>query len=293
MNKLISFTLAEMLIVFSIIGIIAEYTIPSLVKNVYETAYQTAQDVFLYKLREATAQMRVNDELHPDGNTSDFIKNFQNYMKIDKICNPPTGCFADTFRTASGKTLKLNSYTYSKDIGQSGLSGNSTVGVKLVNGTTMIFSYDPTFCEYIYSGDNTKDTTTCLSIVYDINGAQGPNVITKDISTLNAKLSECDGQVFNGNLCVNAGDTTYNTVDGDYWLGAKAACQKLGMRLPSLSELSGTISTNKSSLGLTTGVPYWSSDYAGTNLYKTLNFTRNITANSSSLSTNAKLRCVN
>ena len=61
--KKIGFTLAEVLITLAIIGIVAALTIPTLVQNYQERAWNTASQVFQRKLGEALRVMNVQGTL--------------------------------------------------------------------------------------------------------------------------------------------------------------------------------------------------------------------------------------
>ena len=117
--------------------------------------------------------------------------------------------------------------------------------------------------------------TSCMSMVYDTNASKGPNTIGKDILTLNATISTCDGTKIGG-LCIAAGDTTRTPINTctdttwdtnltanawcatNYWAGAKKSCSDQGMRLPSITELN-TIYTNRATIsGINSAALYWS-----------------------------------
>ncbi|MDR1168027.1 MAG: type II secretion system GspH family protein, partial [Heliobacteriaceae bacterium] len=55
-----AFTLAEVLITLTVIGIVAALTMPALMANWQEKSYSTAKEVFDRRLEEATRQMNVN-----------------------------------------------------------------------------------------------------------------------------------------------------------------------------------------------------------------------------------------
>ena len=55
-----AFTLAEVLITLSVIGIVAALTIPSMIDNHNNKAWSTAKDLWDKKLVEATRQMNID-----------------------------------------------------------------------------------------------------------------------------------------------------------------------------------------------------------------------------------------
>lgn len=109
----LAFTMAEILIVLGIVGIIAETLIPSLFNDVTQKAFATAQDLAVKRIRVATDQMRVND-LITNGYTNDtFVDQFQKYIKTARRCDSSNlqNCFVSTFKTASSQDVNLSDLT--------------------------------------------------------------------------------------------------------------------------------------------------------------------------------------
>lgn len=267
MNKLefnvrLAFTLAEVLITLGIIGIVAAVTIPTLMTNINQNVFNTAQDLAIKKIRAATDQMRTDDLIGAYDTNDHFVDQFQKYIKIVKRCDSSnlSDCFELTFKTASGQDVNLSDLHTGADFGHSTYT-SQLVGIGLINGTSVILAFNPD-CPSVAPSDNTIDTTTCLSIIYDTNGSGKPNQIGKDVNLLNTTLSVCEGTKVAG-LCVAPNDATFSYINenpwsDNYWAGARDACTAIGMRLPTLSELN-TLYANKASIsGLSAG-SYWSS----------------------------------
>lgn len=262
-----AFTIAETLITIGIIGIIAVILLPILLGNVTQNVFNQEQDLIVKKLRASTDLMRVNSSLMDYATNDSFVDEFQKYIKFAKRCNSSNlqDCFVSNFQTASEENIALSSLTTGKKMGQ--LNNTSPiVGLILVNGTSMLLAYNPD-CKIGEASTSYNDTTSCMALAYDVNGFAQPNKIGKDISLLNATITNCDGIYISG-LCVAPSDTTYTAPydlsweDWDYWSGAYDACNSLGMRLPSTSELT-TIYQNKSKIsGLKTSY-YWSDNEIG------------------------------
>lgn len=283
------FTLAEVLITLSVIGLVAALTIPELVKNMTNYAFQKSQEITLAKIKEATAQMNVDSAL--DGYTSNdaFVDTFQKYMKITKRCDSSTivNCFPSKIKTATGEDIDTSTLATGIKLGVNNLSSN-TVVLMLANGTSMIFTLRDstkvgTACDRIDPVDNKSDTTSCMSFLYDINGFGSPNIIGKDIATVNATVTGCDG-IKVGGLCIGATDTAYAPINtcssgtvadqafdptGDAlsvcatnaWAGAKKACAATGMRLPEGGPVTSELNTmiaNKSLIGNLSNDTYYS-----------------------------------
>jgi len=265
------FTLAEVLITLTVIGVIAALTIPQLVKNMNDYAFTKSKDVTLAKITEATNQMKSNDDLAGYTTNDAFVAEFQKYMKITKICDSTTlvNCFPAKFK-AGTEDIDTTTLITGTKLGASNIADN-TIAMMLANGTSILFTLrDSTkvagACDRIDPTDNQANTTGCLSFLYDINGRGAPNVIGKDIGTVNATISTCDGKIIGG-LCVDAVDliagTSYfylgstaeyqsmldsgliphffnndiNLYSVDYWAGAVKACNAKGMRISTKAEL--------------------------------------------------------
>ena len=168
------------------------------------------------------------------------------------------------------------------DLGQVA-NTSALAGLVLIDGTTMLIAYDPT-CNINASIYNTsEDKTSCMAILYDVNGKTPPNKMGADIQTLNASVSSCDIRL--GSICVASGDTTPSAIDtcsdttwdsnltnntycaDNYWAGAKKACSNQGMRLPSKDELSTIIYPSRATIsGINLGAYYWSATEYNANL---------------------------
>ena len=82
-----AFTLAEVLITLSIIGIVAALTIPSMIENHNKKAWSTAKDLWDKKLVEATRQMNIDGVMTGVANsTEDYMNYFKKYVKVIKTC---------------------------------------------------------------------------------------------------------------------------------------------------------------------------------------------------------------
>jgi prepilin-type N-terminal cleavage/methylation domain-containing protein len=251
------FTLAEVLITLGIIGVVAAIVMPGLIQDWREKSYATAKEVFNNRLEEATRQMNVNEALTGYSTTESFVNELKKYLKILQVCpSDPSGCFAATVTNSDGsETVETKDLKNSGNLNE-GKWGTKALGIGLINGYTAILSYNPE-CSI---GDITapgSQTTSCLSLVYDINGKAKPNKMGKDVYTLNANIF-CSG-IKIGNLCVSSSNESYSPIDTcdgnseydknctttnscsycttNYWAGAKKHCDDLGMHLPSRSEL--------------------------------------------------------
>jgi prepilin-type N-terminal cleavage/methylation domain-containing protein len=273
-----AFTLAEVLITLSVIGVIAALTMPALIANWQEKSYSTAKAVFDRRLEEATRQMNVHEALTGYTTTEAFVEGLKKYLKILQVCDTdPSGCFAPAITNRDGsQTVKTKNLKNSSNLNE-GKWGTKALGIGLLNGYTAILSYNPD-CPVLDITAPGAQTTSCLSLVYDINGKAKPNKLGKDVYTLNANpFNTCTKM---GSLCVSLSNETYspiNTCDGtseydrncttangcgsyyctnNYWAGAKKVCNDIGMHLATKDELAALV-PHASELGLSCSV--WSS----------------------------------
>ena len=251
------FTLAEVLITLAIIGIVAALTIPTLIQNYQERAWNTASQVFQRKLGEALRVMNVQGTLAGYTTTEAFVDELSKHIKITRICDNDdiTTCFADkvTWGTEN-EEVEMADVKRASHFGQDSW-GTNTVGVQFANGINGVIAYNPECRQDPYSNQITG--TSCLAILYDVDGFKNPNTQNKDLRSINVSSlggSSCSFEV--GGICfgtpfqptaLTAADCNENkekygiqncmTGDNDVWGGAMKACAEQGKRLPTYAEL--------------------------------------------------------
>ena len=252
-----AFTLAELLITLTIIGVVAALVIPSMLEEHYDKVWSTAKNLWEKKLVEVTRQMNVDGVMTGVAKSSeDYMNYFKKYVKIIKVCDNSEleNCYSPEFFRTSGGEISTNKLKSSEDLGHKDWETN-LIGFVVADGTTGIMAYNPN-CESVdpFSPDGQNGQVGCMSILLDVNGKDLPNRIGDDIMLSNAVVSTCDIKL--GDLCLASGDivnvqpVNTCTVSGDdptsggssgcdrnYWSGAQKTCKELGMRLPSLQEL--------------------------------------------------------
>ena len=257
------FTLAEVLITLAIIGIVAALTIPTLVQNYQERAWNTASQVFQRKLGEALRVMNVQGTLAGYTTTEAFVDELSKHIKISRICDNDdiTTCFSDTV-TWGDEEVDMSKVKKAKNFGQNDWDTN-TVAVQFANGVNGVIAYNPECRQNQFSNDvitigETGIGTTCLAILYDVDGFKNPNTEGKDLKNLNVTSlggSNCaielsDGTCFTAPFyptalshaeCIERqselGITDCRDGDDDYWGGAVKACHDMGSSLPSQEQL--------------------------------------------------------
>ncbi len=98
-----AFTLSELLITMSIVGVIAVLTVPNVMKNIFKDSYYSKALATQEIMSKAINQMLVDERL-TDLEDSSLLTNkekfFTEYIKITKNCNnSPTDCMATLYKT--------------------------------------------------------------------------------------------------------------------------------------------------------------------------------------------------
>ena len=159
------FTLAEVLIVLTIIGIIAAITIPIVISSInnqkFITGLQKANNTFSNVINASQADVKME--------SWDFSKDTTNlaktyivpYLNVAKNCENGEGCFASgyTFKDGSQDIDYNTSSDYYKIMTTDGVS----IAIKGTQGCT---------------GEN---LSVCIDYIVDTNGVEPPNKWGKDV----------------------------------------------------------------------------------------------------------------
>lgn len=173
-GKNIAFTLAEVIIVMGIIGILAEITIPMLVANIQQqvqiTKLQKTYSVLsqAYNMIQADAGGQFVNSLSNDTYTLQNV--FKDKLSYTKSCDSTN--LSDCFPTYS--MSKFLNMTASNNWYFAGLTGALT----LSDGTSLGFHLDSYLCKTIRGSGS---YSSCGYIMLDENGTRPPNTWGKDI----------------------------------------------------------------------------------------------------------------
>jgi prepilin-type N-terminal cleavage/methylation domain-containing protein len=171
------FTLAEVLITLSIIGVISALMIPSFVKNMSNISNYQAMKVN-YRNLSSASQLIINDNggsiSHGDlANSYDLLTRYGKYLTFVKICQtkPVTnGCFNNpgTYAFDTGNLIALT-------------WDDAAESAAVLKNGSILFVYSPV------SDGNLPCTSTgaCARLYIDVNGLKGPNTLGKDIFNAN------------------------------------------------------------------------------------------------------------
>ena len=167
-NILKAFTLGEVLIVLTIVGIIAVLTIPNLIdgynKKIYVANVQKVYNLFSDAARKYLADNNTDSLAETDmidlNGVGDFLNN---YFKVVKNCGiyseDDENCFADSYKNVDGKS------DYEPDLGYK-YCVIVNIGAVVCMSTMKIVSHNM----HGYS-----------NVIFDINGKKGPNTKGRDL----------------------------------------------------------------------------------------------------------------
>ena len=269
------FTLAEVLITITIIGVVAALTIPNLLADVNQRKYNAASGNFQRKLGEALKIMSAQNTLKGHKTTLSFVNELGKNFKIIKVCTTVTDCFPAEFKKSSGAIVETSTLTTATSLGKS--YGTETVGVQFADGIKAIVAYNPDYTTQS-NGDIVKFTkadktvqmnTNVISMIFDVSEDDN-NKIGEDIFQKNTNLGSsgvCEHTKV-GDYCIKdlTEQATYidcssttNTPDTikycesstratDYFAGAKKECDLLEMKL-----LNNQMAPEIYQMGITTG----------------------------------------
>lgn len=171
------FTLAEVLIVIGIIGMIANMTIPTLVQNVQEKttvallkkAYSTLSQAYTMTASENGTPDTWNLTLN-DAGAATMMNMFKPYLRTNKDCGPNGDCFPNV------------SYNHFNNWGYWGNFNTTTAvyKVQLADGILLGSIITDPSCVSDY-GSSQSLHNVCGGFYVDVNGFKNPNVVGKDM----------------------------------------------------------------------------------------------------------------
>ena len=153
-RKMHGFTLAEVLITLTIIGVISAITLPSLNNNVNNTAREKQTLKFYNQLQNMVERYKQDNEVDKIDDDIKSEATIKKYFKIENKCANATDCFASTYAGVNKGTYNL-----------SDMISNGEVFYRLKDGS--VFGIYKT-------GDN-------FSVTFDTNGKSKPNKVGYDM----------------------------------------------------------------------------------------------------------------
>ena len=171
-----AFTLTEVLISLTIIGVVAAITLPSLVNSYHDKMYRSALKKEFSVISNAfnlAKKYEYNDYeewSHKDGNVNSIYENYlyiKKYLYVLRDCKDKAGCWSqDLTKDPRGRTV---SNATEKGI------GNSLVTFTLNDGTNVCLDYYNQADIKTSFGVDKNLLENPLAIWVDVNGDKRPN----------------------------------------------------------------------------------------------------------------------
>ncbi len=288
----VAFTMAEILLSLTIIGVVAAITLPSLTGNINERTWNTQRKALYSRMSQAISLMPAlngyGQYTYTNGDdgtistgvdtaTETFITSgLAKVLKINNICDnshlpdcgiPSRITTLNTGSLAIPTTLfELNSMFYEtiSDTTETFQNPQSYVNTKAVafetqNGESIVAYYNP-YCtgtagEYYWKYSQVQ---MCANFIFDLNGTKGPNTVGKDIGFMTALYSS-------NSVLVMPLPANKDLDSGMYQTMAASSCTSFNneYRVPNREELYSMF-YNKELIGNMMPDYYWSSTLIGT-----------------------------
>lgn len=185
------FTMAEILLSLTIIGVVAAITLPSLTGNINERTWNTQRKALYARMSQAVSLMPAQNGF---GTTENYVTSgLAKVLKINNICEKDklTDCglpakmvalTGSVFQVSDIDTLFSLNSGFSSAFLYSGINTNA-VGFETQNRESIIAYYNPkcTDFQYFNGFDMPMARVMCANFIYDLNSSKGPNTMGKDI----------------------------------------------------------------------------------------------------------------
>ncbi len=286
MKKKKGFTLAEILITLAIIGIVAAITLPSLLVNVNEKAWDAQKKALHARMAQAIGQMNTlggygtytedgDGAVTADTAAESFILDaLSKVYKINNVCGPDklSSCGIPSKITTLDAVSEITFPTKMSELNSKLLNGihsknedgdmadTKAAAFETVNGESIAVFYNP-LCSSDTTTVNYTQNKMCVNFIYDLNGSEGPNQVGKDVGFITAFYNRNPVVVapvpYNKDYTQPVPSYTANSQTID----ASSACKAQGedLRLPDKDEASSLyVNSPLINLGAST-YNYWTS----------------------------------
>ncbi len=275
------FTMAEILLSLTIIGVVAAITLPSLMANINERTWNTQRKALYARMSQAIAIMPSLNGYgtlteDADGNVTEdtaaeafLTEGLSKVLKINNICDSehladcgiPTSYtnLAGTVSAIPTKLSELNNKMVNGDFIDTNSSQHTYSQADLAaaafetqNGESILAFYNPR-CEEA-DGETTHhyaQNKICANFIYDMNGNKGPNTVGKDIGAITVLYPI-------GKSVVAPYPLAKEASQGISHIDALAACKNMDSesRIPNYDETLGLF-INRKLFGMNSTI-YWS-----------------------------------
>ena len=276
-----AFTMAEILLSLTIIGVVAAITLPSLTGNINERAWNTQKKALYARFSQALALMpNLNGygtltaavEADSDAGISSkdavdtaaeafLTDGLSKVLKITNICahdslgdcgvpSTITALNGDVISVVPTDLFAFNSLFNNSTYYHAQLN-TKAAAFETQNGESIILYYNPNCVGDLgETGDHYTQPKMCANFVYDLNGNSGPNTVGKDIGFITALYPTDPVIVAPLPLATNAGSFKQTEA------GQKCVAQDSESRLPNRDELAAMF-YNMKLIGIPSG-NFWS-----------------------------------
>ena len=260
----LAFTMAEILLSLTIIGVVAAIILPSLTGDVSERTWNTQRIALYSRLSQAVAlmpqvrgygditlqqnQFGQNNRVSDNGTEVFLSSGLSKVLKINNICGKDNlaDCgLAPEIVKFDGAKYQVYDKKMLSDFAPNMVAGcaNHNLSVdtgaaafETANGESILVYYNP-ICQATHLGYDgygnllgSPLVKMCANFVYDLNGKKGPNTIGKDVGFMSLFYSADSILVAPMPLNKNSGTASnYNS--------AREMCQNIEARLPNKEEL--------------------------------------------------------
>ena len=264
MKKKTGFTLAEILITLAIIGIVAAITLPSLLVNVNEKAWEAQKKALHARLAQAIGQMNslggygtytedAEGNATADTAAESFILDaLSKVYKINNVCGPDklSSCGLPSKITTLDAVSEITFPTKMSELNSNLLNGLHNAGedgdvadtkaaaFETVNGESIAVFYNP-LCSSDTTADHYAQNKMCVNFVYDLNGSEGPNQVGKDVGFITAFYNKNPVVVAPVPYSTDYASPVPQYTEAEGTVDAPTACKTMGedLRLPDRDEL--------------------------------------------------------
>lgn len=247
------FTLAEVLITLTIIGIVAAISLPALMLNIGDKQWDAKRKALHSRMSAAIAQIPDitsygKYKLDAEGNVKEdtlaetfLVDGLSKAYKIKNVCNEDhfgdCGVPSKFFDFANNevempKTMKSFNHNLT-------IVNSRGAAFETANGEKIVAYYNPD-CAQISPDDQERlpKSTVCINFIYDLNGLDAPNKMGSDMGVMAVIYDTSqDPEVVAPNpYYTKAGSAPFNAEEGE---NAASLCKKLGNNysLPSVDDL--------------------------------------------------------
>ena len=264
----LAFTMAEILLSLTIIGVVAAITLPSLTGNINERTWNTQRKALYARMSQAISLMPALNGFGTIDDTTDtatetfLTAGLSKVLKINNICadNFKDCGINSTIKDIIGSNVNIPENLYSLNgafnmtYGTWSYSAPNTkaVAFETANGESVVAYYNQ-ICHTEYLNTELLAPTVCVNFIYDLNGTKGPNTAGKDIGIITV-FNAIDSTVVAPMLSTTSGSSSASS-----WQDAIKYCKndENDSRLPNVDELSSLL-LNKKLFNFHVGSFYWS-----------------------------------